>query len=137
LEEFLQATYHTHHFDALKCAHAIHGDYPVYTVAPTQTTANLKPTDRGRLFYTGNMTQVLSILCADGHLQPGTYVLDTTRPATLAEQYQRLLCTHRDLTHPACLTFKNQHINDKHFRFLCQTIERTFCEWLRNASEPL
>jgi len=133
LEDFLRSVYGLRDFDILKRAKVIHGDFPVYIITKSLTFTRTKTKELRR----ASINQILTTLCVDGHILPGTYVLDTTPPKSPIKQYKQLLLTHRDPLHPACIQFKNRHLDNRYFCQMCRQIDHTFCEWLRNESEPL
>lgn len=62
---------------------------------------------RGR--RTRNLRLILDLLCRDGFIAAGKYIIDMTEIKTPIEVYADILNDLQDCLHPRCLKFKDDH----------------------------
>lgn len=132
LEEFLARVYRLTGFSVLKAAGAVHGLYPEYLV---QGVIPLSLRGRAGRIRTGarcdDLGLILTVLCADGHIPAGQYVIDTQREPEPLEVYKTLLQRTLDPLDPECVRFKERHRSNSHFRKRARVIDRSLVEWLK------
>lgn len=69
-----------------------------------------------RGYHSKNMNMIFYVLCLDGFIPPGQYILDTSRPESRLERYRELVEEHKDPLHRVCVDFRNQFkLVDKEF----------------------
>lgn len=143
LETYLARVYRLNSFNVLKAAGAVHGLYPEYLIQET-----VPPSLRALAIHirTGTRTGarcndlglILTVLCADGHIPAGRYVIDTQREPGPLETYKTLLQRTLDPLDPECVRFKEKHRGNSRFRKKTRIIDRSLVEWLKQqrSEEP-
>ena len=139
LETYLIQVYRFTKFSVLKAAGISHGVYPEYRIEaeiPPHLQAKAKRIRAGT--HCGNLGLALTVLCADGHIPAGLYVIDTRRKPDPIEAYKHLLQQTHDPIHPECVRFKEKHRNVPRFREGVGVIDRALVEWLKKepSREP-
>ena len=136
LERYLARVYHLTSFNVLKVAQVVHGLYPEYLVQ------GVIPPDlqtRARRIRTGDpcgdLSLILTVLCADGHIPAGLYVIDTQREPETLEVYKTLLQRALDPLNSECVHFKEKHRDNLHFSRRARIIDRSLIEWLKQRPE--
>ena len=132
LEEFLARIYRLADFSVLKAAGAVHGlypEYPVQGVIPPNFRAQTGRIRTGT--HCSDLGLILTMLCADGHIPAGQYVIDTQRKPEPLEIYKTLLQRTLDPLDPVCVHFKEKHRSNSHFRKKARVIDRSLIEWLK------
>jgi hypothetical protein len=112
LQAYLAKVYRMKGFDLLKAAGAVHGLCPEYIVTgrvPQAANAGQQMDNIRRGRITRNVDLILNVLCVDGFIPKGKYVIDTKKPPNPIEEYTRMLNDHMDPNHPDCVTFKKKH----------------------------
>ena len=82
LEEYLARVYHMQEYDFIRATGAVAGMTPEYTVQAQLPPAHdaQQRADAIRLGHrTQNVPLILTVLCIDGFIPEGTYVIDTRR----------------------------------------------------------
>ena len=74
-------------------------------------------------FGTRNLGLILDILCLDGFIQPGIYVIDMTEEGNPIEEYRKVLNDSHDLLDPRCLKIKEKNRGDKNFAKRVKTLD--------------
>lgn len=72
---------------------------------------------------TRNLGLILNVLCLDGFIPKGLYVIDTHKRPGPIEEYTRLLNETRDPRHTRCVAFKKKHQKDKMFMERAHTLD--------------
>lgn len=132
LEAYLARVYRLAGFNVLKAAGAVHGLYPEYLiqgVIPQNLQAQADQIRTGA--HCSDLGLILTVLCADGHIPAGQYVIDTQREPGPLEVYKTLLQRTLDPLDPECMRFKEKHRRNSHFRKRARTIDRSLVEWLK------
>ena len=112
LQVYLARVYRMRNYDLLKATGITNGMFPEYLVTGilpeakniNQQTDNIR---RGR--RTRQLGLVLDVLCTDGFIPVGKYVIDTTLPPDPFLVYTRLIDEHQDPNHTECVAFRKQH----------------------------
>ena len=132
LEAYLARVYRLTGFNILKAAGATHGLYPEYLVQgviPRDLQAQAGRIRTGAHY--SNLSLILTVLCADGHIPAGRYVIDTQREPEPLEVYKTLLQRTLDPLDPKCVRFKEKYRGNSHFRKKARIIDRSLVEWLK------
>jgi len=132
LEAYLAQVYRLAGFNVLKAAGAVHGLYPEYLVQgviPRDLQAQAGRIRTGA--RCSDLGLILTVLCADGHIPAGQYVIDTQREPGPLEAYKTLLQRTLDPLDPECVHFKEKHRGNSHFRKRTRIIDRSLVEWLK------
>ena len=74
---------------------------------------------------------VLTMLCVDGDIPSGWYVIDTKRLRTPLSVYRETLQRTLDPLHHECVQLKERHRNNAHFRKAARIIDRSLLDWLK------
>jgi hypothetical protein len=135
LEVFLTRIYRLAGFDILKAAGAVPGVNPEYLVQGMIPETFQTDAARIRAGRPGKLALILEVLCVDGHIPPGHYIINTHRDPPPLEVYKRILRQHLDPMHPECIRFKERHRANSHFRKLARVIDRSLIEWLEKQPE--
>jgi len=143
LETYLAQVYHLNGFNVLKAAGAVHGLYPEYLIQGViprdlQTLAGHIRTGTRTGARCSDLSLVLTVLCADGHIPAGRYVIASQREPGPLEAYKTLLQRTLDPLDPECVHFKEKHRENSHFRKKARIIDRSLVEWLKQerSEEP-
>ncbi len=132
LESYLAHVYRLTGFNILQSigtTHGIHPEYLIEGVIPDRLQAQA---DRIRTGRRADLALILTVLCTDGHIPPGQYVIDTNRPQPPLEAYKRLLRKHLNPLHRECVQFKERHRADNNFRKIARVIDHSLLEWLKS-----
>lgn len=134
LEEYLAAVYHMEGFDLLRATGAGPGLVPEYAVSPTlppaQDTARQADAIRtGR--RTQNVGLILNVLCFDGFIPAGKYIIDTRPEPPPIDQYRSLLRQTGSPESKECRAFRQAHQADRVFIRLATGIDTRMLAALR------
>jgi len=88
---------------------------------------------RGR--RTKDLGLVLNVLCMDGFIPIGKYVIDTCEDMKPINSYAELLNMYHDPLHPICLAWKAKHKNDKDFMRRTKALDLLMIEAIRQEGE--
>jgi hypothetical protein len=132
LEGFLACVYRLTNYSVLRAAGATHGLYPEYLVQGVVPRSLRAQAGRIRAGSPcGDLGLILTVLCADGHIPAGQYIIDTRRKPGPLEVYKTLLQETLDPLAPECVQFKERHRKDAHFRKKARVIDQSLIEWLK------
>lgn len=127
LETYLALVYHMTGFDLLRATGAIPGQCPEYQVNPILPPAWTAKEAAERIRH-GNRTQnvglILNVLCLDGYIPAGKYILDTHLEPPPGQVYRDLLMRTEDPDHPACVAFRQEHRQDRAFTQLAVRMDQ-------------
>jgi hypothetical protein len=136
LQAYLAKVYRMRDYDILGSTGAI-GIVPEYLVTgklPTATNVDQQANDIRRGRRTRDLGFILNVLCADGFIPAGQYVIDTRVPPTPTVAYTRLLNEHRDPNHPECAAFRRKH-RDPIFKKHAATLDRIARDYLKELEQ--
>ena len=118
LEEYLAKVYRMEDFDFLRATGAGPGLVPEYAVSPALPPA-LDAARQAEAIRAGRRTQnvslILNVLCIDGCIPPGKYIIDTRPEPAIIDQYRSLLRQTGTPESEECRTFRCAHHGDKTF----------------------
>jgi hypothetical protein len=118
LQVYLAKVYRMRDYDLLESTGAI-GVFPEYLVTgklPAASNVDQQANDIRRGRRTRDLGFILNVLCADGFIPVGQYVIDTRFPPNLIKAYTDLLNRHHDPKHPECMAFKRKYRNPEFLR---------------------
>jgi len=134
LEEYLFQVYRMHEFDFILASGAIAGMVPEYNISPNLPAA-LTAVDHADAIRAGRRTRnvqlILTVLCHDGYIPAGRYIIDTRPEISPAEQYRGLLQKTGTPDAPECIAFRRTHERDKTFTRYVAEIDNRVREVLR------
>lgn len=134
LEEYLHQVYRMDGFNFLVASGASAGMVPEYNVGPDLPAA-LTAADRAAAIRAGRRTRdvqlVLTVLCHDGYIPAGRYIIDTRPETPPIEQYRVLLQKTGTPDSPECVAFRRAHLKDKAFTRHAAEIDNQVHEVLR------
>jgi hypothetical protein len=73
---------------------------------------------------------ILNILCMDGFIQKGIYVIEIERHESPIEAYLRILNETHDKADPRCRELKRVHAKDKEFRKRVKIVDQKLSQLL-------
>ena len=134
LEEYLARVYRIEGFDFLLASGAAPGLVPEYAVSPT-----LPPSEDARRRAdairagrrTRDMPLILNVLCLDGFIPSGKYLIDTRPEKLPIEHYKALLRKTGNPLSAECIAFRDAHRQDRAFTRLAAEIDTTVLNVLR------
>jgi hypothetical protein len=134
LEEYLAKVYRTEGFDFLLASGAAPGLVPEYAVSPT-----LPPSEDARkradAIRAGRRTQnvglILNVLCIDGFIPAGTYIIDTRPETPPIERYKALLQKTCNPLSAECVAFRDAHRHHRAFTRIVAEIDTAALKALR------
>jgi len=134
LEEYVARVYRMKGFDFLTASGACPGLVPEYAVSPTlppssdaQRQADAIRTGR----RTRNVSLILNVLCVDGYIPAGKYIIDTRPEPLPIEQYRALLRKTGTPQSQECVAFRQSRRSDKAFIRLAAEIDNQVLAVLR------
>lgn len=131
LEVYVATVYRMDDFDFLMAAGATPGmcvEYLVNSALPPARNA-AEDADRIRRGHrTRNVGLILNVLCIDGYIPAGKYIIDTHPEPPPGQVYRALLLKTGDPAHPECLAFKRQHCHERAFTQLAAQMDRVVRE---------
>jgi hypothetical protein len=138
LEEYLVKVYRMEGFDFLLASGAAPGLVPEYAVSPT-----LPPSEDARrradAIRAGRRTRdvplILNVLCLDGFIRAGKYIIDTRPEPSPIDQYRTLLRQTGTPESKECIAFRRAHHGDKAFTRLAAEIDTTALNALREQQK--
>jgi hypothetical protein len=118
LEAYLAKVYRMREYDARLASGAAGDMAPEYTVTGTlppavnmaQQTDNIR---RGR--RTRDLGLILNVLCIDGFIPVGEYVIDISEDLQPIQHYAELLNASHDPSSTGCMDLKKKHRGDREF----------------------
>jgi hypothetical protein len=120
LEEYLAKVYRMEGFDFLLASGMAPGLVPEYAASPT-LPLSADARRRADAIRTGRRTRdvplILNVLCLDGLIPAGKYIVDTRPEPTILDQYRSLLRKTGTPESEECRAFRRTHQGDKAFRW--------------------
>ena len=71
---------------------------------------------------------VAGVLCLDGYIPAGKYIIDTRPETPLSQVYRALLMKMGDPNHPRCAAFKREHHANRAFMQLAVQMDKAVAE---------
>ena len=144
LEVYVATVYRMDDFDFLMAAGATPGMCVEYLVNPALPPARNAAEDADRIrrgHRTRNVGLILNVLCIDGYIPAGKYIIDTHADPPPAQVYRALLIETNDPNDPQCLAFKREHRHERTFTQLAAQMDKAVLEVQReqkgSAAQPL
>jgi len=112
LQSYLTKVYRFRDYDILKTLGVSHGECPEFLVtgrlpAASNIDQQIDNIKRGR--RTRNLSLILNLLCKEGFIIAGLYVIDTRKAREPINEYADLLSKHEDPEHQECMAFRKKH----------------------------
>ena len=118
LEEYLARVYRMEGFDFLLASGAAPGLVPEYAVRPILPPAE-DAQRRADAIRTGRRTRdvplIFTVLCLDGLIPAGKYIIDTRPEPAIIDQYRSVLRQTGTPDSEECRAFRHAHQGDKTF----------------------
>jgi hypothetical protein len=127
LEDYLYEVYRMGEFDFLLAAGLKAGECPEYIVQAALPAAHEGPRRANEIRSgrrTKNVALILNVLCLDGYIPAGKYIIDTHREARPIDVYTSLMKTRLDVLDPDCVAFKNAHRKNKTFMAQAAVVDK-------------
>jgi len=138
LEEYLAKVYRMVGFDFLRATGAGPGLVPEYAVSPVLPPA-LDAARQAEAIRAGRRTQnvslILNVLCIDGYIPPGKYIIDTRPETPPIEKYKVLLRQTGTPESKECSAFRQSRRGDKAFIRLAAEIDNQVLAVLRAQNQ--
>jgi len=134
LETYLAQVYNLRDYDFLR-ATGTKGLAVEYRVAAELTSAWNAHTlaDRIRCGQrTANVQLILNVLCLDGFIGPGLYIIDTRPEQNPIDHYRLMLETTRNPQDSRCIYFRTTHKEDRVFTEQAAILDKAVVAWLKN-----
>ena len=131
LEAYLARVYRMDGFDFLLAAGATPGMCPEYLVGPALPPALSARQEADRIrqgHRTRNVGLILNVLCLDGFIPAGRYIIDTHPAPPPGQVYRALLIETGDPDHPRCAAFKLEHRSNRAFTQLAMQMDKAVLE---------
>ena len=93
------------------------------------------PQSKGLAGSGRNLGLILNVLCVDGFIPKGKYVIDTSAPPNPIAGYTELLNEHHDPNHPECMAFRLIH-PDPEFQRRARVLDKLTREYKQKLEEP-
>jgi len=136
LEAYLTQIYHFGSFNILKAAGVVNEIFPEYRIRGVIPPHLQDKAKRIRAGHAGrDLNLILAVLCSDGHIPAGHYVLDTHKRPKPIKIYEILLRRTLNPRHPECVRFRERHRGDRHFCKKVRIIDRSLVGWLGEEPE--
>jgi hypothetical protein len=139
LQLYLAKVYRLRDLDLRQVTGGTDGVCPEYNVTGILPPASnigqqIDSIKRGR--KTRDIGLILNLLCQEGFIPIGRYVIDMTTPPDPIHKYTQLLQKHADPNHPECKAFRKTH-DDVVFQRRADTLDKLTIEYaqLENTSE--
>jgi len=134
LEDYLCRVFHWDSFDFLMAAGTAAGMSSEYNVSPTVPGSHDAPR-RADAIRGGRRTRevplILTVLCADGYIPAGRYIVDTRAKTAPIEQYKQILRATGNPESEECRAFRAAHKHDRQFVQLAAAIDAQVLQVLR------
>ena len=138
LEEYLVKVYGMEGFDFLRATGAGPGLVPEYAVGPALPPA-LDAARQADAIRAGRRTQnvslILNVLCIDGYIPAGKYIIDTRPEPPPIDQYRALLRRTGTPEAKECSAFRGAHQGDRTFIRLAAEIDTAVLNALREQQK--
>jgi len=134
LEEYLAKVYRMEGFDFLVASGTAPGLVPEYAVSPTLPLCE-DAQRRADAIRAGRRTRdvplILNVLCLDGLIPTGKYIIDTRPEKPPIEHYKALLRKTGNPLSAECITFRDAHRQDRAFTLVAAEVDTAVLNALR------
>lgn len=137
LEAYVARVYNMDGFDFLLAAGAASGLCPEYAVQAAMPPAADAPERANRIRagqWTKNVNLILNVLCIDGFIPAGRYIIDTHKQPDPIDAYKALLRRTLDPLHAEYIQFKNHHRSNREFRQLAARLDQSLDKMLKEEA---
>lgn len=134
LEEYLVKVYRMEGFDFLLASGAAPGlvpEYGVNAVLPPSEDARRRADAIRAGRRSRDVLLILNVLCLDGFIPAGKYIIDTRAEPAIIDQYRALLRQTGTPESKECVTFRRAHRDHKTFIRLAAEIDMAVLNALR------
>jgi hypothetical protein len=131
LEAYLAKVYRMDDFDFSVASGATPGMCPEYLVSPALPPALSARQEADRIRQgrrNRNVPLILNVLCLDGYIPAGQYIIDTHPEPPPGQVYRALLIETGDPNHPRCVAFRREHRHERAFTHLAAQMDKTVLE---------
>lgn len=137
LEAYLANVYKMDDVNFLLATATTAGLCPEYivqdTLPPAQNAA--ERADRIRAGQrTNNINLILNVLCIDGFIPAGRYIIDTHKRPDPIDTYKAILHRTLDPLHPDCIQFKSQHRKNRKFQQRAAQLDQSLNKMLKDEA---
>ena len=118
LEAYIMKVFKIKNYDvrnATGARGAMTPEFAVTGILPPANNIEQQVFDIRQGFSTRNLGLILNILCLDGFIQAGIYVIDMTGEGDPVEEYRKVLNDNHDLLDPRCLKIKEANRGNRTF----------------------
>jgi hypothetical protein len=118
LESYVLDVFRMREWDFLRISGCTNGMCPEYQVTGeigSAWNAQQQADNVRRGYRTNNVKLVLNVLCQDGFIPAGKYVIDTHKRIAPDILYRRILEETRNPLDPRCVNFKEKHRGNREF----------------------
>lgn len=137
LEDYVALVYRFQHWNFLAVTGCTHGMCPEYIVTgsiPATWEVEKQADSIRRGYRTRNPQLLLDILCHDGFIPAGKYVIDTHWRPSPDAAYRQLLEQTRNPLDPQCLAFKEKHRADQTFCERVKVLDAACSQYLNQET---
>jgi len=135
LEAYLCRVLHFPDYDFLLATGTVPGLVPEFNVGPTISDNRIRRANAARQGQrTHDVDLLLALLCHDGYIPAGKYIIDTRPEKPAIEVYKALLQATGTPEAEECRDFRLTHCHDRHFVQLAATIDTQILELLRSKA---
>lgn len=133
LEHYIQKVFKIKGFDIAKATGArgdMSPEFLVTGVLPPANNIRQQVENIRRGHETRRLGLILDILCMDGFIPNGIYVIDIERHESPLEEYLRIVNETHDKDDHRCIELRRIHARDKNFRKRVKTIDQKLSQLL-------
>jgi hypothetical protein len=134
LEKYLETVYKMRDFSFFRATGFAPGLIPEYAVTGELPPAWESKNKAERIRHgqrTSDMLLILNVLCLDGFIPAGRYMVDTKPRRPAIDVYQALLEKHRDPQARECVQFRERHRGNPGFVKRAAVLDNAVSDWLR------
>jgi hypothetical protein len=135
LEAFLLEVFRFE-FDVMNTLGITHGMFPEFAVfnrMPPAWNARQQADNVRRGRRCQNLPLILAVLCVDGFIPAGHYVLDTTERQSTMDRYRAILQVTDGPMHRDCRAFRAKHAKDKQFRQYADGLDKAVRTYMKET----
>jgi hypothetical protein len=137
-EKHLAKVYRFDDFDFCLATGFKHGECPEYVVQANigvgyDIQLQARRIRSGR--RSRNIPLIFNILCLDGYIPAGKYIIDTHEEVPPLDQYRALLQKTRNPSDRECIAFRERHRSNKTFRERAALMDKAVTERMRELEK--